>query len=218
LWISDDLATWRGRSFDTGNPRAGIISVAYGGGLWLASGGRSSVVNGRYRGEALAGTSIDGLDWQPVALRGRDSFHVAHGDGIWIAANVLGEYRTSRDGLAFEEVAPTGAWGRLVPDVRVRFEGGRFLTFAVDDAGAAPTVNVIQTRDGLVWRDFGAVADVARPDGALRVEHRIEDVAYGDCRYVAAGVYTIQVPGALDPPPFASEIGPLLITAALAAP
>jgi hypothetical protein len=40
-------------------------------------------------------------------------------------------------------------------------------------------------------------------------------VAYGNCRYVIAGTYEILVPGALDPPDFRSEIGPLLITADL---
>jgi hypothetical protein len=51
------------------------------------------------------------------------------------------------------------------------------------------------------------------PDGVLNVSYSIRGMAYADCRYVLAGVYALEVPGAIDPLPFASEIGPFLITA-----
>jgi hypothetical protein len=57
------------------------------------------------------------------------------------------------------------------------------------------------------------VPGLALPEGALDIEYDIRDVAYADCRYVVAGTYTIQVPGAIDPPALASEVGPLLLTA-----
>jgi hypothetical protein len=107
----------------------------------------------------------------------------------------------------------------------VRRAGKHFVSTASDssdvfsDPPRAPTeVRVVSSRDGVDWQEFGSVPGLPLPDGAYTIEYDVQDVAYANCRYVAAGTYSVLVPGALDPPPLSSEIGPFLITADVSAP
>jgi hypothetical protein len=227
LWSSTDFEHWTEVTFPTDNPKAGIISLAFGDGRWVAAGENSSVVNGTLREESIGHGSTDGIEWTDIDLPGMTHFNVTYGAGVWLATNILGEHRASRDGRTFEEVTPAGAWssGASEPDYRVRHAGKHFVSTAADssnvfsDPPRAPTeVRVVSSRDGVDWQEFGSVPGLPLPDGAYTIEYDVQDVAYANCRYVAAGTYSVLVPGALDPPPFSSEIGPFLITADVSAP
>jgi hypothetical protein len=88
------------------------------------------------------------------------------------------------------------------------------LSSYVDRDQVSPAeVRLLSSEDGVTWSDLGALHGLALPEGALDIEYDIRDVAYADGRYVVAGADAIQIPGALDPPPFAREVGPLLLTA-----
>jgi len=65
-----------------------------------------------------------------------------------------------------------------------------------------------RTLDSITGDDFGGLPGIALPAGTLNVVYDVNGIAHGACRYVVAGVYTVTIPGALDPPPFSSEIGP----------
>ena len=220
VWSSSDLQLWTETAFNTGAPLAGIVSAAFGGGRWVASGLRSSVVDGAYHGEALGWGSADGLEWAPITMPGGDHFKLAYGRGLWIASNYLGEYLTSSDGLRFAPAEPTGAWSDARQlDYAIHHAGDRFLRAVIDNEQVPPPeVQIISTRDGVAWEGFGSVPGLPLPEGAMTVEYSVSDIAYGDCRYVVAGTYTVTVPGALDWPPFWGEKGPFLITADLAHP
>lgn len=219
LWSSSDLVTWSQHSFDTGNPRSGVSTVELGAGRWITRASWGTVVDGR-RVESTQGYgSSDGLDWQPISVFGTATFGSDYEDGLWIATT--GEdYFTSRDAQTFIEVEPSGLWNEIAASDRtVRTAGGRFFTFSVDRSQVPPSqVRVVHTLDGTRWDDFGEVPGLALPEGAIDVEYELNDIAYGDCRDVVAGAYTVTVPGALDPPPFASEIGPWLMVADVATP
>jgi hypothetical protein len=219
LWSSTDFETWTETTFATGAPRAGITSIAFGSGRWVASGVESRVEGSVLREDARAWGSADGVEWQLIDLTGNGRFNVVHRDGVWLASNIAREHRTSADGMRFDEVVPTGTWpatpGTFEPLVRA--VGARFLATIVDDTEVPPSaVRLIASADGVAWHDFGSVAGLPLPAGAITIEYAVADIAYADCRAVAAGSYRVIVPGALDPPLFWNETGPFVITADLA--
>jgi len=214
IWNSSDLGGWSARALDRFEGNAGVVDVAFGGERWVASVALSRNVDGRYQGEGRSYTSNDGQTWERSGLSGNENFQVEYGNGVWVALNALHEYRTSVDGVNFDTAEPLGLWRHAQQYPWLRFAGGRFLSSHVDlDQSPPSEIQLLSSEDGVSWSDFGALPGITLPEGAINVEYHIRDVAYADCRYVVAGTYAIQVPGALDSPPFAREVGPLLLTA-----
>ncbi|MET0412035.1 MAG: hypothetical protein ABW217_12110 [Polyangiaceae bacterium] len=213
VWDSTDLARWSRRALADQGETAGTIDVAFGGGRWVASMGVASTLDGRYQEDARLFTSADGQSWQRAVSGAELRFEIEFGNDVWLAVNGADDYRTSVDGITFEATEPTGVW-RAQQRPWLRFAGDRFVTAYVDvEQVPPPAVELLSSADGVDWRDFGAFPGMPLPEDALNIEYSIYDIAYADCRYVLAGTYTIQIPGALDPPLFAREVGPLLLTA-----
>lgn len=219
LWSSTDLASWTETIFNPAQPLSGVAGVEFGSGRWIASAVDTQVVEGGLLEQARFWGSADGIDWQLLDVDGNGRFRVVHRDSTWLASNIAGEFLLSSDGVRFDEVLAGGAWsqGPASDSPVVRAAGGRFVTVFVEGLDGDPvTLRVLASTDGTDWYDFGFVRGMPIPTDALWIEYYIADIAYGDCRYVAAGSYQVLVPGALDPPPFWNEMGPFVITADLA--
>jgi hypothetical protein len=213
IWTSTDLARWSAQGLAGEGESAGTIDVAFDGGRWVASMGVSRTVDSRYQEEGRLFTSADGQTWLRADVSGAARFQIEYAGGVWLALNDASEHLTSSDGITFQAVEPTGAWrAQAIP--WLRSAGDRFITTYVDLEQVPPSeVLLLSSSDGVAWSDFGAFPGMPLPEDALNIEYSINDVAYADCRYVVVGSYNIQIPGALDPPLFSREIGPLLLTA-----
>lgn len=163
---STDLVTWAAEPAKEGNGFA-YKDVAYGNGRWVTT------TNGA--GEVFG--SSDGVEWTLLENIGTaGGYTVEYGNGIWIAQG--SPYRTSTDGISFDEVTPTGS----TPGTAARFAGGRFLSYVQAYWEPGVPAHFRASTDGVAWTDFGTVPEI----GAGGV---FGDIAYGRCRYVAAGQY-----------------------------
>lgn len=217
LWTSTDLEDWTQVRFRSERDLDGVGQVEFASGLWMVS----SQYTLQASGESFANARIstNGVDWELIDLSGSENFYIAQLDPTWLITTWPGDHFRSSDGENFEPVEPAGAWIRspLPPSPRIRAAGRRFLNVIEEPvAGQPTTLRVIGSDEGATWVDFGGVPGLPVPEDAVEIAYEIADIAYGHCRYIAAGAYRVIIRGALDPPAWWRETGPLLLTADLA--
>lgn len=176
---SADLMTWE-QGMGIGDGIYSYNDIAYGGGRWVTT------VNGF--GHVYG--SDDGKSWTTLeGLEVPGGFYVEYGAGLWLVYG-SGAYYTSSNGIDFAMVTPSGSPVGTGP----RFVEDRFLSFRSDyTTTLADKLAVVSSKDGVAWSDFGQ-GQVPVPEGVQNVQVGFADVAYGKCKYVLAGSYTMFVP------------------------
>lgn len=163
---SPDLDTWTVRQVSQGQGFS-FNDIAYGGGRWVAT------INGG--GEVFG--SADGATWTKLdGIAGAGGYTVEYGNGVWIAQGRT--FHTSTDGVTFVETTPTGA----AFGTAARFAGGRFVSYVISYTEPGNPVYFRTSVDGRAWEEFGGVPPIDA--GGV-----FSDIAYGNCKYVAAGQY-----------------------------
>jgi hypothetical protein len=195
---SPDLITWTARPDVAGN-FFDFMDIAYGGGRWIATG----------NGGAPAWGSDDGVTWTTLddSLKG---LRMAFGGGLWLATTGGGVAFTSTDGKTFTDVSQPIT--DLNPGRPPTFAGGRFLTMRADIATEPSRIGF--SKDGKTWSAFGTYAAMPALPGDAPVQPWIADIAYGNCRYVMAGV-RVSGPAPTLAGPNIQTHTPLIITADL---
>lgn len=95
---------------------------------------------------------------------------------------------------------------------RLRSAGNRFITAVVDTSEVPPNRRPHNRECGRIRvARIRPLPRLALPLGATTIEYNVADIAYANCRHVAAGSYRILIHGAIDAPSFGSETGPLLL-------
>jgi hypothetical protein len=159
-------------------PGGGLFSyndVEYGNGRWVASINNGGQVYG----------SADGASWDALSIAGTPGgFRVEFGHDLWVVTG-SGMYFTSSDGVAFDAFMPEGghAGGGM------RFAGGRFVDFSF---GAASELLFTASDDGKAWSSYGMLPKETLAANEQTRSRLIKDIAYGNCRYVVAGVIGVQ--------------------------
>lgn len=185
-------------------PGGGLFSyndVEYGNGRWVAAINNGGQVYG----------SADGASWDVLDGFGTPGgFRVEFGHDLWVAT-APSMYLTSSDGIAFDAFMPEGghnsAW--------MRFAGGRFIDFSYD---LDNSLLFTTSDDGKVWSAYGKLPPETLGANEKTRTRLVKDIAYGNCRYVVAGVLATQT-NPSDPANFLSatqSVLPLVMVGELA--
>ena len=143
-------------------------------------------------------TSPDGAEWHDVSMvPGVHITGLAHGAGSWVAFGYTGEQTvalTSRDLVAWTQTAAFDELGvDFVHIADVAYGGGRFLAVgskSETDEGLHQFPVLYASVDGVTWTELDAASafEPVPVDPAMDATGmRLEEVDYGDGRFVIAG-------------------------------